>query len=31
MEEFLKEQLNHAHWFALRGFYALSAVSKKEV
>ncbi len=31
MEEFLREQLNHAHWFALRGFYALSAVSKKEM
>jgi hypothetical protein len=31
MEEFLREQLNHAHWFALRGFYALPAVSKKEV
>jgi|SRR5438874_4496769 len=31
MEEFLREKLNHAHWFALRGFYALSAVSQKEV
>jgi len=31
MEEFLREKLTHAHWFALRGFYALSAVSKKEV
>jgi Replication-relaxation len=31
MEEFLREQINHAHWFALRGFYALPAVSKKEV
>ncbi len=31
MGEFLREQLNHAHWFALRGFYALSAVPKKEV
>ena len=31
MEEFLREQLNHAHWFSLRGFYALSAVSKKKV
>ncbi len=30
-EEFLREQLNHAHWFALRGFYALSAVPKKEM
>src|SRR5439155_6169330 len=31
MEEFLREKLTHAHWFALRGFYALSTVSKKEV
>ena len=31
MEEFLREQLDHAHWFALRGFYALSAVSQKEM
>ena len=31
MEEFLREGLNHAHWFALRGFYALSAIPKKEV
>jgi len=31
MEEFLREKLTHAHWFALRGFYALSAVPKKEV
>jgi len=31
MEEFLREKLDHAHWFALRGFYALSAVPKKEV
>jgi hypothetical protein len=23
MKEFLKEPLDHAHWFALRGFYAL--------
>jgi len=30
-EEFLREQLNHAHWFALGGFYALSAVPKKEM
>ncbi len=30
-EEFLREQLNHAHWFALRGFYALSAFPKKEM
>ena len=31
MKEFLKEPIDHAHWFAVRGFYALSAVSKKEV
>jgi protein involved in plasmid replication-relaxation len=31
MQEFLKEQLDHAHWFALCGFYALSAPGKKEV
>jgi hypothetical protein len=31
MSEFLKQPLNHAHWFALRGFYALSAATKKEV
>jgi len=31
MEEFLREQLNHAHWFALRGFYALSVIPQKEV
>jgi hypothetical protein len=31
MDEFLKESLDHQHWFALRGFYALPAVSKKEV
>jgi Replication-relaxation len=31
MEEFVREKLDDAHWFSLRGFYALSAVSKKEV
>jgi len=31
MDEFLREPLDHAHWFALRGFYALSNTSKKEV
>jgi hypothetical protein len=31
MDEFLREPLNHAHWFALRGFYVLSAFSKKEM
>lgn len=31
MEEFLKEQLNHAHWFALRGFYALPVARQKEM
>ena len=31
MEEFLREKLDHAHWFALRGFYALPAAPKKEV
>jgi hypothetical protein len=35
MEEFLREQLDHAHWFALRGFYALPTLlptaGKKEV
>jgi Replication-relaxation len=31
MEEFLKEPLGHQHWFALRGFYALPDLGKKEV
>ena len=31
MEEFLREELNHTHWFALRGFYALPAVTRKEM
>ena len=31
IEEFLKEELNHAHWFALRAFHALSVITKKKV
>jgi hypothetical protein len=31
MEGFLREQLDHAHWFASRGFYALPVAGKKEV
>lgn len=31
MPEFLREPLDHAHWFALRGFYALSDLGKKEM
>ena len=31
MEEFLKEGLDHRHWFGLNGFYALPASTKKEV
>ncbi len=31
MEEFLSEPLNHHHWFALVGFYALPSIGKKEV
>ncbi len=31
MEEFLREKLDHAHWFALLGFYALSDRAKKEM
>src|SRR5216684_214334 len=31
MGEFLREQLNHAHWFALRGFYALSDLRKEKM
>jgi hypothetical protein len=31
LEEFLREPLDHAHWFALRGFYALSDLAKEEV
>ena len=31
MSEFLKRNLDHRHWLALRGFYALPAAGKKEV
>ncbi len=31
MEEFLKEPLHHQHWFALRGFYVLPDLGKKEM
>jgi len=31
MDEFLREKLDHEHWFALRGFYALPTSPKKEV
>jgi hypothetical protein len=31
MEEFLKEKINHAHWFGLRGFYALPIAGQKKV
>jgi len=31
MNEFLREPLDHAHWFALRGLYALPASGQKEV
>jgi hypothetical protein len=31
MDEFLREKLDHQHWFALRGFYALPIATKKEV
>jgi hypothetical protein len=31
MDEFLRERLDHEHWFALRGFYALPAAPKKEM
>jgi len=30
-EEFLREKLNHAHWFALLGFYALPDSGKEKV
>ena len=30
-EEFLKEDLNHEHWFNIRGLHALHAIRKKEV
>jgi hypothetical protein len=29
MDEFLKEKLDHQHWFTLNGFYALPTVPKK--
>jgi len=31
MDEFLQAKLNHKHWFALHGFYALPIATKKEV
>jgi hypothetical protein len=31
LEEFLRENLTHKHWFGLRGFYALPVSPKKEV
>ncbi len=31
MEEFLREELGHEHWFAYLGFYALPVAAKKEV
>jgi Replication-relaxation len=31
MEDFMREDLHHSHWFALNGFYALPAVAKEEV
>lgn len=31
MGEFLREPLNHQHWFALYGFYALSDLGKEKV
>jgi Replication-relaxation len=31
MEDFLRNKLNDAHWFALRGFYALSDPGKEEM
>ena len=31
MDDFLREQLSHAHWFSLRGFHALPFVPKEEV
>jgi hypothetical protein len=31
MDEFLKENLNHQHWLALYGFYALPVTPKKEM
>ena len=31
LEEFLREDLTHHHWFALEGFYALSVAPKEKV
>jgi hypothetical protein len=31
LDQFLREPLDHAHWFALRGFYALPIAGQKEV
>lgn len=31
MEEFLREPVNHQHWFALNGFYALPITREKEM
>ena len=31
MKEFLREKLNHEHWFTVHGFYALPVATKKEV
>ena len=31
MAEFLREPLDHQHWFALKGFYALPVAPKEEV
>jgi len=31
MDEFLREKVDHQHWFALNGFYALPVAAKKEV
>ncbi len=31
IDEFLRESLDHQHWFALNGFYALSVAPKEEV
>lgn len=31
MDEFVRERLDHQHWFAVNGFYALPVAAKKEV
>jgi acetate kinase len=31
MEEFLKNDLNHEHWFARYGFHSLSHLAEKAV